>query len=174
MVTKRPYLEDEDGNTLGEIWEYDDRRPTEKSAKEHIWRPPAGARRAVRIEVDCKGAVLLSACGREPARLFGLYVGGEFRFDGSRVIAPRPDVVLAARRSGVIGDRPDYVGPVIADEDHPLPVWCPYHKRGHDIDPSRLRAAIRDADQVSRRRGKGRPHCPVGRVECRGDADVGV
>ncbi len=155
MARRRPYLVDEDGNTLGEIWEYDDRRPTEKSAKEHIWRPPAGARRAVRIEVECNGVVLLSACGREPARLFGLYVGGGFRFDGSRVIAPRPDVVLAARRSGVIGHRPDYAGPVVADQDRPLPVWCPNHKSGHDINPGLLRAALKDAD------GSGKLRCPI-------------
>jgi len=162
MVTRRPYLVDEDGNTLGEIFQYDDRRPTEKSAKQHGWPAPGGAE-SERLAVACGKTVLISAHGTEPARLFGLFVSRELRLKESQVIAPRPDLESVGLKS-----------PVVADHDRPLQVWCPYHKRGHDIDPSRLRAAIRDADRASRRRGKGRPPCPVGRVECSGDADVGV
>lgn len=157
MSEKREML-GSDGEVIGEEIHFDDRRPTRKSSGAHLDPDASDGRR--RLDVRCGTHVLLTALGAtEPLKLLGRFAPDHLLLHGAAVVADRPDLDLAHRRT-YHGQRPPTV---VADSARPLQLFCFDHPQGHDVDPARLRAEITAASQKSSRKATS-ASCQVGRV----------
>lgn len=124
------------------------RKPTKRSSS-----TATTSNEACRLSVRCRRRRLLGVYGAEPETLLGSFAGDALMLAGTKVVAPRPDLIL-------MGLDPAQ-RPVVADAGTPLQVWCPNHKDGHEVDPALLRAEVSKADKAR----TNDPWCPVGRVE---------
>ncbi len=153
------------GELLGTETHYSFRWPTMKSSSAHL--EPQRGDGGLRLAVRCGQAQLLGVYGvhgADPPTLLGRFTGDALRLQGEVIVAPREDQRLAWARAG----RPaaEYRYPVVADSATPLPLWCPYHKAGHAVDPARLRGELARADGAPTRHA----WCAVVRVEAHVDA----
>ncbi len=126
--------------------------------------PPAASTTPKRcLSVRCKRRQLLAVYDVDPPILLGYFTPDVLRLQGTDVVAPRPDHMLAWLRAGRAAA--DFAESVVADAATPLQLWCPNHRQGHDLHPGLLRAELSKANKAHQHESR----CSIERVETRSD-----